>query len=44
MSESPVDKLLESFDELERCIKVTRAVLAEKEGIPQEGYELCFTL
>jgi hypothetical protein len=34
MSDCLVDKLLESFDELERCISVTREVLAQKQGVP----------
>lgn len=34
MSDTLVDKLLSSFDELERCISVTREVLAEKQGVP----------
>lgn len=34
MSDTLVTKLLESFDELERCIAVTREVLAQKDGVP----------
>lgn len=34
MSDSIVDKLLSSFDELERCIVVTKQVLGGKEGVP----------
>ena len=34
MSDSLVDKLLESFDELERCIEMTKEVLSQKEGVP----------
>lgn len=36
MSDTLVNKLLESFDELERCINMTRGVLAEKEGVPKD--------
>ncbi len=36
MSESLVEKLLGSFDELEKCITVTKQVLAEKEGVPED--------
>lgn len=36
MSDSLVNKLLESFDELERCIEMTKDVLAQKEGVPQD--------
>ena len=36
MTLSLVDKLLESFDELERCIAHTRAVLAQKKGVPAD--------
>jgi hypothetical protein len=39
MSESLVNKLLESFDELERCIRVTREVLTQKEGVPSDIIE-----
>ena len=31
-----VEKLLESFDKLERCIEITRDVLAEREGVPAD--------
>ncbi len=34
ISETLVDKLLESFDELDRCISVTRQILSQKEGVP----------
>ncbi|HQH26025.1 MAG TPA: hypothetical protein PLP17_01400 [Oligoflexia bacterium] len=34
MSNPLIDKLLESFDQLEQCISVTREVLAQKEGVP----------
>ena len=36
MAESIVDKLLQSFDELERCICVTKEVLGQKEGVPAD--------
>jgi hypothetical protein len=36
MSEALVSKLLESFDELERCISVTRQVLSNKENVPAD--------
>lgn len=36
MSDSLVSKLLQSFDELERCIEVTKRVLSEKEGVPTD--------
>lgn len=36
MSEALIDKLLQSFEELDRCISVTKQVLAEKQGVPQE--------
>lgn len=31
-----VDKLLESFNELDRCITHTRTALAEKNGVPED--------
>jgi hypothetical protein len=34
MSESLVNKLLESFDELDRCIAHTRDILVQKRGVP----------
>ena len=36
MSDSLVDKLLESFDELDRCIVVTKEVLEQKQGVPSD--------
>lgn len=36
MSTQLVDKLLESFDKLDRCINVTRDVLAERDGVPED--------
>jgi hypothetical protein len=36
MSVALVDRLLESFDELERCINVTREVLSTKQGVPSD--------
>ena len=36
MSAALVNKLLESFNELERCIKLTQDVLAQKRGVPTE--------
>ncbi len=36
MSESLVDKLLKSFDDLDRCITVTRDVLTTKQGVPED--------
>ena len=36
MSEKLIDKLLESFDELDRCIAVTKKVLEHKPGVPSE--------
>ncbi len=33
MSIMLVEKLLESFDKLERCIEITRDVLAERDGV-----------
>ena len=36
MSESLITKLVESFDELERCIEVTKRVLGSKEEVPSE--------
>ena len=34
MSDTLVEKLVKSFDELENCIEVTRDVLAIKENVP----------
>jgi hypothetical protein len=31
-----IQKLFQSFDELERCISVTQDVLATKDGVPEE--------
>ncbi len=31
-----VNKLLESFDELERCIVMTKEVLSKKGGVPED--------
>ena len=39
MSISLVDKLLESFDELERCIGLTKDILNQKQGVPNEVLE-----
>jgi len=39
MSGQLVDKLLKSFDELDRCISVTRQVLSGKDGVPEEVIE-----
>ena len=39
MSEALIDKLLESFDELDRCINLTNEVLRNKEGVPSEVLE-----
>lgn len=39
MSVSLVNKLLESFDELERCISVTKEVLVKKQGVPGDVVE-----
>lgn len=36
MAQSLVDKLLASFDELDRCIAVTREVLSQKQGVPDD--------
>jgi hypothetical protein len=36
MSDALVDKLLESFDELDRCIAVTKEVLGNKKGVPED--------
>lgn len=36
MSVALVDRLLEAFDELERCIAGTQEVLAEKSGVPED--------
>ena len=36
MSESLVNKLLESFNELEGCIEMTKQVLADKDGVPED--------
>lgn len=36
MSDSIVEKLLSSFDELERCIVITKQVLGEKDGVPKD--------
>ena len=36
MSESLVKKLLESFDELDRCITVTKEVLSTKDNVPED--------
>jgi hypothetical protein len=36
MSVALVQKLLSSFDELERCITVTKEVLATKSGVPAD--------
>jgi len=35
MSQSLVNKLLESFEELDRCIMVTEDVLSQREGVPE---------
>ena len=35
MSYALIDKLLSSFDELERCIALTKEVLSKKKGIPE---------
>lgn len=39
MSDTLVNKLLESFDELERCIEMTKGVLAQKNGVPEDIVE-----
>ena len=39
MSEQVVDKLLDSFAELERCISVTKEVLAQRHGVPADIME-----
>lgn len=36
MAESLVEKLLESFDQLDRCIAVTRGILSSRPGVPQD--------
>lgn len=36
MADSLVEKLITSFDELDRCIEVTKRVLSEKDGIPED--------
>ena len=36
MSELLVNKLLESFDELDRCISVTQQVLSSREEVPSD--------
>lgn len=36
MSVQLVEKLMQSFDELERSIEVTRSTLAKKPGVPQD--------
>lgn len=36
MAQSLVEKLLASFDELDRCISVTREVLSQKQGVPDD--------
>lgn len=36
MADSLVEKLLSSFDELDRCIAVTKQVLEDKDGVPEE--------
>lgn len=36
MSEQLVGKLLESFEELDRCINHTRGVLSQKQGISED--------
>ena len=36
MSNSLVNKLLESFDELDKCIEMTKGVLAQKDGVPMD--------
>ena len=36
MNESIVEKLLSSFDELDRCIYVTKQVLSGKDGVPED--------
>ena len=36
MTASLVNKLLQSFDELDRCIAVTREVLSSKSGVPAD--------
>jgi hypothetical protein len=39
MSSALVGKLLQSFDELERCITLTKQVLAQKNSVPAEIVE-----
>ena len=39
MSDSLVNKLLDSFDELERCIDMTKSVLATKDGVPVDIFD-----
>ena len=36
MSDSLVEKLLGSFDELDKCIAVTKQVLSQKDGVPED--------
>ena len=36
MADSLVEKLITSFDELERCIEVTKQVLGEKDDVPED--------
>jgi len=39
MADMLVTKLLDSFDELERCIEMTKDVLSQKEGVPSDVVE-----
>lgn len=39
MADTLVTKLLDSFDELERCIEMTKDVLSQKEGVPSDVVE-----
>lgn len=39
MSDTLLTKLSESFDELDRCINITKKVLEDKKGVPQEILE-----
>ena len=36
MSSALVEKLVKSFDELERCIKLTLEVFEQKDGVPED--------
>lgn len=36
MAESLVEKLIDSFDQLDKCITVTRTILSSRPGVPED--------